>query len=141
MLLLATIPYQFWGVYADYMGPYRTATSTWFGRNVRGAVVGVLDRARDGEVVFLSRRVPYVDVYWQFYARAVGKPERVERFTLVDAAEFDPASAPEGAWIVCAVDEPLGAALRASAGWRETFVSAEPDGTPAFVVFHKHAGD
>ncbi len=141
VLLLATIPYQFWGVYADYMGPYRTATSTWFGRNVRGAVVAVLAQAGEGEAVFLSSHVPYADAYWQFYAHAMRKPERVHRFAVVDAAAFDPVAAPAGAWVVCPVEERLGSVLRASADWRETLVAAEPDGTPSFVVFHKHAGD
>ena len=133
--LLVSVPWQFAGFYTDYMGDYREAASVWFGRNLRGAIVDVLDRAPAGPV-FVSRAIPYADRYWSFYTQAGGRREAPEP-TFVDGATFDAAGASAGALLIAAVDEPWIAALDV-AGWTRVAEAAEPSGAASFVILRKN---
>ena len=132
--LLLTMPLQFAGFYRDYMGPYRDRTSSWYGGNLRGALVEVMQHPPASGQAYVSRAIPYADVYWRFYAQTVAG-------TPVAPARLDPALVPEqsfapGSKAIVAINEPL-AGLLDRTGWRRAVVVSEPDGAPAFVVFER----
>ena len=132
--LLLTIPIQFTGFYRDYMGAYRERSSEWYGGNLRGALLEVMRRPPATGSTYISRGIPYADVYWRFYAQTTpGAPAVPELLDpeLAEARSFAP-----GSKAIAAADEALAAVLD-HAGWRRDLVVSEPAGTPAFVVFQK----
>ena len=132
VLLLAAVPLQFWDFYRDYMGAYRVASSEWYGGNLRGALVEVMQHPPASGQAYVSRTIPYADVYWRFYSQTVaGAPAAATPIDLelASAQWFAP-----GSKAVVAIDEPLAGVLDRT-GWRRELIVTEPDGTPAFVVF------
>lgn len=131
-VLLLSLPIQFAYFYRDYMGPYRERSSTWYGGNLRGALVEVMRHLPASGQVYVSRSIPYADVYWRFYAQTIaGAPAA--------PLPLDPQSASvqvfaPGAKAIVAIDDPLAAVLD-QAGWQRDAVVTEPGGAPAFVVF------
>jgi 4-amino-4-deoxy-L-arabinose transferase-like glycosyltransferase len=136
--LLAAIPLQFWGFYHHYMGEYRSASSGYFGGNLRDALVNVVSRQTEGgRPVYLSRRIPFVDRYWRFYSIAQGRSELIDRAAVVDTQTSDLGSAPPGAALVCAANDDACLALLASQAWVKVHSALEPDGTPTFTVYER----
>jgi len=132
--LLLTMPLQFAGFYRDYMGPYRERSSTWYGGNLRGALMEVMQHPPASGQSYVSRTIPYADVYWRFYSQTItGAPAAP---LLLDLAAAEQHSFAPGSKAIVAVDEPLAAVLDRT-GWRRETVVAEPDGVPAFVVFER----
>ncbi|MDP3716151.1 MAG: glycosyltransferase family 39 protein [Acidobacteriota bacterium] len=132
--LLLTIPIQFAGFYRDYMGSYRERTSEWYGGNLRAALLEVMRHPPVSGATYVSRGIPYADVYWRFYAQTtLGAPASPE---LLDPEIAETRSFAAGAKAITAVDEPLAAVLDRT-GWRRETVVTEPGGRPAFVVFQK----
>ena len=132
--LLLTMPLQFTGFYRDYMGSYRERSSSWYGGNFRGALVEVMQHPPASGHAYVSRTIPYADVYWRFYAQTVaGAPASSTPIDPVLAAgqSFAP-----GSKAIVAINEPLASVLDRT-GWRRETVVTEPDGTPAFVVFER----
>ena len=132
--LLLTMPLQFAGFYRDYMGPYRERSSTWYGGNLRGALVEVMRHPPASGHAYISRAIPYADVYWQFYSQTVtGAPAAP---LPLDAELAVGHSFVTGSKAITAIDEPLTAILDRT-GWRRETVVTEPSGAPAFVVFER----
>lgn len=130
--LLLTIPLQFAGFYRDYMGPYRERTSVWYGGNLRGALVEVMRHPPASGQAYVSRTIPYADVYWRFYSQTIaGAPAAP---TPLDSGTAAEQSFAPGSKAIVAFDEPLAGVLDRT-GWRREVVVTEPDGAPAFVVF------
>lgn len=131
-VLLLSVPVQFAYFYRDYMGPYRERSSNWYGGNLRGALLEVMRHPPASGQVYLSRSIPYGDVYWRFYsqtlATAPAAPLPLDS-QLVSEQVFAP-----GSKAIAAIDEPLAGVLD-RAGWRRDVVVSEPGGAPAFVVF------
>jgi hypothetical protein len=97
LVLVAAMPLQFAGFYADYMGDYRLRSSGAFDYNVRGVAETLLARAHPEARIFLSRSLPSGRSHLQFAAAKTGKDPhsgRVALFdpTLVDVATFAPGS-------------------------------------------------
>ena len=135
VVLLATVPLQFGGFYRDYLGPYREQSSPWYGRNLRGALVEVLEHPPASGQTYVSRSIPYADIYWRFYALALSRAPVTAPLS-IDPESEAVRSAASGSLAVVAADDPLAATLD-RAGWRRVHTATEPDGTPAFVVFQK----
>jgi len=133
--LVLAIPFQFWGFYRDYIGPYRDTSSTWYGGNLRAALAEAV-RIDPAGPVFLSRRIPYAEDYWRFYARAWQLPPGAPPPVLLDGDTFDPRSAGPGSALIAKPGEPWLAALGRS-GWTEVSTITEPTGLPSFVVYRK----
>ena len=132
--LLLTMPLQFAGFYRDYMGPYRDRSSTWYGGNLRGALMEVMQHPPAAGQSYVSRTIPYADVYWRFYSQTIaGAPAAP---LLLDLAAAEQQSFAPGSKAIVAINEPLAAVLDRT-GWRRETVVAEPDGEPAFVVFER----
>ena len=130
--LLLTIPIQFAGFYRDYMGLYRERTSSWYGGNLRGALVEVMRHPPASGQAYVSRTIPYADVYWRFYSQTVaGAPAAAAP---IDVETASAQSFAPGSKAVVAINEPLAGVLDRT-GWHRDVVVTEPDGTPAFVVF------
>lgn len=129
--LLLTIPWQFWGFYRDYTGPYWARASTWFGGNLRGALQEVLSRTPEPPAIYLSSRIPYGDIYGQFYALSAGRPDLVGRAVYVEPDGDEASRTPAGAVMVT----PAGAA--AGAAWERLQTVAEPNGAPSFVIYER----
>jgi 4-amino-4-deoxy-L-arabinose transferase-like glycosyltransferase len=138
MVLLLAVPFQFWGFYRYYMGPYRIASSGYFGGNLREALIDVLARHDGGGgQVYLSRRIPFVDRYWRFYSIAQGRSELIDQATFVDTQAFDAGGAPRGAALVCAASDEACLGLVAPGAWSKVHTASEPDGTPSFAVYER----
>jgi len=130
--LLVTIPLQFAGFYRDYFGPYRERTSQWYGGNLRGALVEVMRHPPAAGQAYVSRAIPYADIYWRFYSQTVPGTPAVP--SLLDLESISGRTFVAGSKAVTAVDEPLAEALDRG-GWRREVIVTEPAGTPTFVVF------
>ena len=135
VMLLATVPIQFWSFYGDYMGPYREQSSTWYGSNLRGALVEILEHPPASGQTYISQSIPYADVYWRFYALALSRAPVTAPLS-IDLESEAVRSAATGSLAVVAAGEPLAASLDRN-GWRRASVAAEPTGQPSFVVFQK----
>ena len=134
-VLLLTAPIQFAGFYRDYMGPYRERTSEWYGGNLRGAWVDAIARTPASGETYVSRAIPYAEVYWRFYSRALHQATAPPLVPVGPGSEaLRTASA--GSVAIASFNEPLVADLERH-GWRRGAIIAEPSGTPSFVVLRK----
>ena len=83
---------------------------------------------------YVSRTIPYADVYWRFYSQTIaGAPAAP---LLLDLAAAEQQSFAPGSKAIVAINEPLAAVLDRT-GWRRETVVTEPDGTSSFVVFER----
>ena len=121
--------------YGDYMGPYREQSSHWYGRNLRGALVEVLEHPPASGQTYVSRSIPYAGIYWRFYALALSRAPVTAPLSIDPESEAIRSAAP-GSLAVVAADEPLASSLDRN-GWRRAAVAAEPTGVPSFIVFQK----
>ena len=135
IVLVATIPLQFWSFYQIYMGPYRNASSIWFGRDLRSALVDVLQRRSPSDAVYLSDHIPYNGTYWRFYSMVAGD-KAADEARKPAGDDFDPAAAARGSWLVVAADEARLPAIE-QGGWIRQETIAEPSGEKSFVVYRK----
>ena len=133
--LLLSVPIQFWGFYGDYMGPYREQSSTWYGSNLRGALVEVIQHPAASGQTYISQSIPYADAYWRFYARALTGTVVAAPVPMAVTSDL-PRSAAAGSVAVTAADEPLALTLDQH-GWLRSVTVTEPTGAPSFVVFRK----
>lgn len=132
VLLLASIPLQFARFHEDYFGRYRAEAGSWFGGNIRDAMVPVIvaEPAGAAQRIYISDRIPFARRYWRFYALESRRPELIDTPTYY--WDF-PAAAQAGSYAICASASPECQALVAQ-GWHRRQQATEPDGTPAFDV-------
>ena len=135
--LVVAASMQFRSFYLDYMGEYRVRASTWFGGNIRDALVMVMQRARDTRAthVYVTGSIPFGDTYWKFYAIEQSREDLVPVF--FDVKQFDPGAVSAPALLVLDVAGEQAAAGLRSAGWTKTRTIAEPNGTPSFSIYEK----
>lgn len=140
LALLLAVPIQFWGFYADYVGPYQDRAATWFGGDIRGAVQAALDAKDEGaDLIFVSRGIPYVERYWRFYAIARGRRDVVGSPVYFDPNTFRPADVAAPAVVVCRAGTDC-VDLAGAPGWVERRRITETDGTPLYVVYQRRQG-
>jgi hypothetical protein len=84
-ILLAAGAIQFTGFLRDYHGDYRTRSAPWFGGNMKGAILDVLQQASDPRCVFIDKRV-YPD-YWPLYATLNKRDALAAVTNVVDVAD------------------------------------------------------
>lgn len=139
--LVVLVPLQFVGFYRDYMGPYRVRSSAAFGGDLRSALEVVLgDREIPaGTPVLVSRRIPYAERYWRFYAIKEDREDLLARVAFVDEASLMPEQSAAGAYLVCQAQAPSCTAVE-QAGWAPHSRIAEPDGHGSFIVYRKVSG-
>jgi 4-amino-4-deoxy-L-arabinose transferase-like glycosyltransferase len=120
----------------DYFGPYRERSSTWFGGNIRAALTTVLDRARTEppSKVYISEEIPWVEAYWRFYSMVNDQGALLERTQYVRVNSGIPPAAEHGAVLVAPVPTSDVGARLADAGWRDTTIIADLDGSPSLAV-------
>lgn len=138
LAVLVTVPIQFFGFYADYMGRYRAESSFWFGGNLRGALTEVIRReGQGGRPVYLSRTVPFASRYWRFYALAGGRGDLIERAVFYDPQTLEAASVEPRTHLVCDSRQG-GCEPQAGSGmWAPVSTATEPDGTDSFAVYER----
>ena len=134
--LLALCVLQFALFTRDYFGPYRERSSTWFGGNIRAALLTVLDQARaqPPSTIYLSAEIPWVDAYWRFYALVQKQHMLLERTRYVRLQSGEMPRAAEGAVLVAPVPTPAMAAQLSQSGWSQPTIIADIDGSPSLAV-------
>lgn len=135
--LLVMTSVQFRSFYLDYMGDYRTRSSVWFGGNIRDALVGVMQRARQTSAtrVYVTDSIPFGDAYWRFYAIVHGSEDLVPMF--FNPKQFDARTVPGPALLVANVAAAQPDTVLQSAGWKKTQIITEPNGIPSFAIYEK----
>lgn len=129
--------FLFYGFYHDYFGEWRVSSALYLGGNLKGAMEQVLSvpPAAAPDVIYLSERIPYVPVYWEFYRRAHNRADLVGRERGLRLQDDDWRVAPGRAMaIVPGGDDPSADTLRA-AGWSVVAEIHEfYGGPPSFFV-------
>jgi 4-amino-4-deoxy-L-arabinose transferase-like glycosyltransferase len=136
VILLLSVPVQFAGFYAGYMGPYRLSSPVWFAGNAREGVRAAMNRAAGTHgPVFVSPEIAWVHRTWRFYAIADGKTDMIARAAFVSDP---PADAPPGSWFLLPADSPRRDAARRS-GWEEVETATSVDGSRSFSILRRAA--
>ncbi len=135
--VLVTVPVQFAGFYGDYMGRYRVSSSAWFGGDIRTTLGDAIDRGGDGDRIYLSRHIPFIDRYWRFHVLARNRQDLLGRETLFEWPDLDPRTIPPNAVLVCRTPDLACAALAGDSGWALVRSVIEPGGAASFSVFEK----
>jgi 4-amino-4-deoxy-L-arabinose transferase-like glycosyltransferase len=134
VVLVALAVIQFAVFTRDYFGPYRTRATVWFGGDIRGAVMTVLDDARQQPpaTIYVSTAIPWVDAYWRFYATARGQQELLQRTRYVrdDPGELTGAAASD---VLLAPAEPV----MVPTEWSVRHVISGVDGAPSFRIYKR----
>lgn len=135
-LLVTLCLVQFASFTRDYFGPYRERSSTWFGGNIRAAVVSVLDdvRSEPPPLVYISSEIPWVDAYWQFYSLAKGQQELLHRTQYVRLSSGAMPAASPGSVLIAPVTTVEDTARLTQSGWDDATVVPDLDGSPSLVV-------
>ena len=131
----------FVGFYNNYMTEWRIGSSFYFGSNLKGAMERVLAVQPDAapERVYLSEKIPYANVYWEFYRRVHKRDDLIgrERGLQLTAAEWREAPGRAVA-IVPAGDDPSAATMTA-AGWSvDAQIREFYGGPPTFLVLSRN---
>lgn len=135
-LLLVTVPIQFASLYANYTGPYRLASASWFAGSAREGVRAAMDQAQGTSgPVYISSHIDWVHRIWRFYAISDGRMEMIARATYVPAPPDD--SAP-GSLYLCAADA---AGCGASSTWQRVAAVTSIDGTRTFNVLRRSGAE
>ena len=135
-LLLVTVPIQFAYLYANYMGPYRLASASWFAGSAREGVRAAMDQAQGTSgPIYISSHIDWVHRIWRFYAISDGRIEMIERAAYVAAP---PSDSPPGSLFLCAA----GAAdCSASAAWQPVAAVTSIDGSRTFNVLRRSGAE
>lgn len=137
VLLLVSVPIQFAGFYADYMGRYRVESAPWFGGNTRDVFNAAIARAgADPEVqVLVSDGIPFAERYWRFYALVNGRADLIGRMTRYRPGRADHAGAK--AVLACPITAAECRELMGGAAWRTVTIATELDGSPSFALLER----
>ena len=130
----------FRGFYVDYMTDWRARSAMYLGGNLKGAMQHVLQEPLDRApgLVYLSNRIPYVDIYWEFYRRAAGRDDLSNRVRGLVTTEDDWRTAPSGAVAIVPGGDDPSSSLLTGAGWRIVATITEfYDGEPSFFVLER----
>lgn len=140
VLLIVSVPLQFAGFYADYLGRYRIQSGHWFGGNSRDVFNAAIARAgADPDVrVLVSDAIPFAARYWRFYALASARPDLIDR--VMRYAPGQAGTAGTGTLLVCPVSSPECRGLMDDhLAWRQVTIATELDGTPSFALLERNS--
>ena len=137
VMLVAAMPLQFALFARDYFGPYRERASFWFGGNIRAALdTGIADvEGAANPTVYINVDIPWVDVYWRFYATARHRPELIDRARYVRFDLDGPPAPAAGTIAVVPAQNDAAAQALERAGWVARHRVADLDGKPSFVIY------
>jgi 4-amino-4-deoxy-L-arabinose transferase-like glycosyltransferase len=136
VILLASVPWQFAGLYAGYMGPYRLSSARWFAGSAREGVRALMNRAEGTSgPLYISREIEWVDYTWQFYAIADGRMEMIDRAAYVSTP---PDGVPPGALFLLPSESTQGRIAR-QAGWQEVETVTSIDGSRSLSILRRAA--
>lgn len=129
----------FRGFYVDYMGEWRVRSAIHMGGNLKGAMDHVLAQGSTPDLVYLSERIPYVNVFWEFYKRANSRDDLTGRDRGLSLSQEDWKSPSGRAMaIVPGGDDPTAPALL-GAGWTTVAEIREfYGGPPTFLVLSRN---
>ena len=122
--LVTIVAIQFAQFRSQYLTSYPAAAATWFGGNVRDAVLEV---DKGSGPAYFTTRTPFANRYWSFYAQ----PDHA-----MQVVATLPADAPRGSRIACAIDDPV-CSTGAAAGWRDVITISEPSGKASFLILER----
>jgi 4-amino-4-deoxy-L-arabinose transferase-like glycosyltransferase len=130
----------FAGFYQHYMGDWRINSAPYLGLNLQGAIARVMTTPVEAapQRVYLSENIPYASVFWEFYGRALNRPDLIGRASRLRLGDSDWRETPGPAVaIVPGGADPSTAALTA-AGWRVTAEIHEfYGGPPTFIILSR----
>lgn len=131
---------MFGGFYSDYMGGWRIRSAMYLGGNLQGAMERVLTMPSGSpDLVFLSERIPYVNVFWEYYRRAHHRDDLIGRdrgLRLQDGGWRQPGG--RAVAIVPGGDDTSASEMKA-AGWSVVAEIYEfYGGRPSFVVLSRN---
>jgi 4-amino-4-deoxy-L-arabinose transferase-like glycosyltransferase len=127
----------FAGFYRDYMGDWRARSALYFGGNLKGALEHVLagSPAHAPDLVYISSRIPYSEVYWEFYRRAWNRDDLAGRYRGLTLEHDDWKQGGRDVAIVPGRADSSAQQLK-DAGWQMVAAIPEVDGgAPTFYVF------
>jgi 4-amino-4-deoxy-L-arabinose transferase-like glycosyltransferase len=128
---------QFGRFHEDYMGRYRADSARWFGGNLRGALLEVIDNQSSAPgPILLYSGISYVDAYWDFYTQARGRGDLRDRAKAVDLSSASLLSAAPHSWLVIDV-QTIAAGRFDSTQWDVRARATEPDGAASFLVLQR----
>lgn len=127
-ILVASVAIQFATFHRYYLDQYPVRVGTWFGGNVRDAV---LEGLKGSGPVFLSANIPMIGRYWAFYSPA-GQAARTPNYFLEP-----PTDAPAGARAVCRIADPACGSLGPASGWQRVAGVHELSGEESFTIFER----
>ena len=129
VLLVLSVPVQFAGFYAGYMGAYRLASASWFAGSAREAVRAIMDSAAGTTgPVYVSSEIDWVHRTWRFYAIADDKVTMIDR---VVYTKEPPADAAAGSLFLAPSARPAGGT------WVVTETVTSIDGARSFSILRK----
>lgn len=128
---------QFGLFLSDYFGHYRLRSGAWRGGNLRGAFERVIatSREHDHPVLYLDDAIDNVDVYWRFYAAALGAGTLSDRAVVVAPSLVT--DAPVGALFITGTQKGFTVSPADAANWHLRERIYELDGPTFFSIFEK----
>jgi 4-amino-4-deoxy-L-arabinose transferase-like glycosyltransferase len=139
---LVIIPVHFGYFLKDYFTDYRLNLYPWFGGNVKGAVVKVLDLNAEREVpaIYLSPGIPYGLERWHFYLDVLGREDLFSRVRKLAPTDTPAAMSSRSVIVLPAADQDVTTAKMESPNVRKIGEIVEPFGArpTAFVLFERN---
>ena len=137
---LLAMPLQFARFYGDYFGDYRIRSSTWFERNIRGALTNIEERDahEPRPAVYLPTSIPWIDAYWKFYLLKDHRTYLTERTRYFDPKTLNVDEVPARSLVLVELSEAGLAQMNPGlAVLRPIDRIAEPNGVPSFIVLER----
>lgn len=137
VVLLAAMPLQFALFARDYFGPYRERASFWFGGNIRAALTSSIDDVEGAAnpTIYINADIPWVDVYWRFYATARHRAALIDRARYVRFDADRPPGPAAGTLAIVPAQNAAAAGALERAGWAVRHRIPDLDGKPSYVVY------
>lgn len=136
--LIALLPVQFAVFCADYHSDYRTRSSIWFERNIRGALEDIMRRDEEAPApkIHLSTAVQWIEWYWPYYTAKQRRPALLDRTVYFDPKYLDETNISQGSLVLRNVDS-VGDPLASTSTLEKVATITEPDGAASFWIFRK----
>jgi hypothetical protein len=136
--LLAGSLVQFPVFYRDYFTGYRERSAARFDGNRGGAIEAMLSLAarEPRPPLYVSRAIPMVRYFWQFYVIKNGRADLMDEVVYFDE-NLDIGRLPAGSLLLSPVASDGGGPLDRSSALKRVAVIANADSHPAFAIYEK----
>jgi hypothetical protein len=147
VMLLLAMPFQFVQFARDYFGDYRRRSSNWLDGNIRGALVDLMERERNGNVPLIyfaplrstrgdaDTRNRWMETYWTFYLTKHRRRELLKRSRPFSPGRVE--SVPAGSLVLANIGDPSVDAMVKSGQLRRLNTIVDEDGTRFFTILQR----